>query len=461
MLRRFLQNRSGNFAVSTAILSIPIFAMVGLSVDYGRAVLQRQAMQNAADAAVLAAASSGEITIDGLTDIATRFYRTNMAEAGYPSATTLQLTKDANDDLTVSVSDMTPLTLGAMFYPKGLNVGVSAKASRQSGNKLEIALVLDTTYSMSSFGNFGTRMMDLRYAVQNMMYEFRQADPDGVNIRVAMVPFAQYVNIGTNWQGQDWLQYMYWNRMNWVAVPTPMGTSFTVTRNSCRHTSSTCTFEFGSNDGIPETVKTCTPTGALTCSQATTNYTWRGCVGSRPSPYDLTTQGVSDQPYPALANVGCGDPVIPLTNNLRSISAAAWSLTPSGETYVGAGILWGWNVLTPDPPFTEAAPMDGKVNKVMVVMTDGANTRAPDYPAHNSKDQSQSTRNMLALCDSVKRDGITLYTVAFRINDPQAIQALRTCASSDQAAFLSDRSLSLVAILTKIARNVAGARLTM
>ena len=49
--------------------------------------------------------------------------------------------KDAADNLTVTVSDTTPLTLGAIFYPQGLKIGVTAQANRQTGSKVEIALV--------------------------------------------------------------------------------------------------------------------------------------------------------------------------------------------------------------------------------------------------------------------------------------------------------------------------------
>ena len=42
--------------------------------------------------------------------------------------------------------------------------------------------------------------------------------------------------------------------------------------------------------------------------------------------------------------------------------------------------MWGWNVLTPGPPFTEARASG--VRKAMVLMTDGTNnvSRLPTAP---------------------------------------------------------------------------------
>jgi hypothetical protein len=38
------------------------------------------------------------------------------------------------------------------------------------------------------------------------------------------------------------------------------------------------------------------------------------------------------------------------------------------------GIMWGWRILSPAPPFTEGRPYDKKDNdKFLIVMTDGEN----------------------------------------------------------------------------------------
>ena len=52
-------------------------------------------------------------------------------------------------------------------------------------------------------------------------------------------------------------------------------------------------------------------------------------------------------------------------------------MEPSGDTNVPEGMAWGWRVVSGGEPFTEGRPDDEKGNdKVVIVLTDGANTYA-------------------------------------------------------------------------------------
>ena len=62
MLKSFASNRSGNFGMMAALLSLPLFGAAALAVDYVNAASHRASIQNAVDAAVLAAAASGKKT---------------------------------------------------------------------------------------------------------------------------------------------------------------------------------------------------------------------------------------------------------------------------------------------------------------------------------------------------------------------------------------------------------------
>jgi Flp pilus assembly protein TadG len=64
-MNRFFKSKSGSFAVMTAILVIPILATFGLAVDYTKASEIKSGAQNAADAAVLAAASATDSSMNG------------------------------------------------------------------------------------------------------------------------------------------------------------------------------------------------------------------------------------------------------------------------------------------------------------------------------------------------------------------------------------------------------------
>ena len=45
-----------------------------------------------------------------------------------------------------------------------------------------------------------------------------------------------------------------------------------------------------------------------------------------------------------------------------------------GGTNIMEGVMWGWRVLSPEPPFTEGKAYDDPENdKFLIVMTDGEN----------------------------------------------------------------------------------------
>jgi hypothetical protein len=56
-LRQFIKDRRGATAITFALLLVPLLGFAGLAVDYSRASNDRSRLQNAADAAALAAAS--------------------------------------------------------------------------------------------------------------------------------------------------------------------------------------------------------------------------------------------------------------------------------------------------------------------------------------------------------------------------------------------------------------------
>ena len=54
-LASFRSDTGGNFAITLAIVAIPLFLSAGLALDYSSAYMFRERLQNAVDAATLAA----------------------------------------------------------------------------------------------------------------------------------------------------------------------------------------------------------------------------------------------------------------------------------------------------------------------------------------------------------------------------------------------------------------------
>ena len=131
-------------------------------------------------------------------------------------------------------------------------------------------------------------------------------------------------------------------------------------------------------------------------------------------------------------------PILPLTNDKSAAISLIKSMQAKGGTNILEGVMWGWRVLSPEPPFTEGKAYDDPENdKFLIVMTDGENwhqarsnhnkssyhsfgyrreqapRRAPTPPPRWSAQMNTKT---LTACQNAKAAGLKVYTVAFRLD---------------------------------------------
>ncbi|MEP9390593.1 TadE/TadG family type IV pilus assembly protein [Mesorhizobium sp. KR9-304] len=80
MFRRFWRSESGNFAIITAITSIPLLAGVAAAVDYTHALNKGGQLQNSLDASALAIATAYHLGMsdEELTELGRDYYKRNM-----------------------------------------------------------------------------------------------------------------------------------------------------------------------------------------------------------------------------------------------------------------------------------------------------------------------------------------------------------------------------------------------
>jgi Flp pilus assembly protein TadG len=189
MLHSFFANRSGNFAIITALLSVPLVAAVGLAVDYTSASAQRQEMHNASDGAALAIARAGQnVNLIQAKIIAEDFIEANytgvysgldVSKTGETWSVTLEAEADSSFANIIGVEKM-PITVisSATFALK----------------TYEIGLVLDTTGSME-----GEKLAKLKEAattlVDTMATEVGAQGRAGT-VKFSLVPFSTFVNVG-------------------------------------------------------------------------------------------------------------------------------------------------------------------------------------------------------------------------------------------------------------------------
>ncbi|CAN5128795.1 ubiquitin-activating E1 FCCH domain-containing protein [soil metagenome] len=198
LVRRFAASSRGNVAMIFA-LSLPILVMITMGgVDINRASTVRVNLQDALDAATLAAARSVAVTDADLTTIGNKALKANLA--AYPDINLGSATFHMNADQVVIADasvNVKTLVANIILPPYGkllddyLPVGAHSEVNRSSKN-IEVGLVLDITGSMS-----GSRISDLKAAATQLVDIVVQTVQTPYYTRMAIIPYSIGVNMGS------------------------------------------------------------------------------------------------------------------------------------------------------------------------------------------------------------------------------------------------------------------------
>lgn len=165
---------------------------------------------------------------------------------------------------------------------------------------------------------------------------------------------------------------------------------------------------------------------------------------------------------PGLMNISCTSTLLPLNSNVSVLHAAIDGMVASGYTYIPAGLMWGWRTLSPPAPFSKSIKGGpDPVKQVLVLMTDGANTKSPTYPEHNGTNTSEANDLTSTICKNMKKPSvdIEIYTIAFQVTDATIKNILQTCASKPNFYYNASDNTQLVAAFDDIARSLTTLRL--
>ena len=380
-----------------ALTVIPLCLVLGVAIDFLDASNLRSGLQGAVDAAVLAAGAQGSDDDATLEATVARFMDANLTASAKAALGSVRVTFTKPATIRVEAQ---AVSKNSFLKLVGIDVTpVAVTSEAVMGNPLEVALVLDNTGSMA-----GSKEAALRKAGRELVDTVMV---DQADVKVAVVPFSQYVNVGVQNRTAPWLKL-----------------------------------------------------GSIPASE-----TWAGCVRSRLQPLDVTDRSpqvlypILTQQTSVALDQFCPGPLTPLTADKSVVLAAVNGMVMNGNTYIPAGLMWGWNVLSRDPPFTEAKASG---RKAMVLMTDGENNRSNfAYGYHEGTNVPAAVATMLTLCSNIKQAGIHLYTVAFAISgaDLPVIGQLRTCASDSGSAFAADDGTALIQVFRDITKQLKVLRL--
>ncbi|HFE39051.1 MAG TPA: VWA domain-containing protein [Gammaproteobacteria bacterium] len=475
MLIRYTKDIRGNMAAIFAVCIMMIMAAVGAAVDFTSIANKRAKYQSIADAAVLAAARSGEKKQKDLKKIALATVNANNG-TGDKLHVKLKL-NGKTGKIQVFVTGKHKTSIMGLFGKPYADVEALAEAPLSISDPANIVLVLDTTWSMN-----GTKMTALKAAANDLVDILSEYENE--NLQMGVVPFAQYVNVGLSRRNEVWLydtkdykvkkpDYCYYEvigktncRMeSYPATPAQPGTPAGTCYNdgvpySCGGSGPT-PYQPGGESEVCDNVYSPTQT----CVPQFTEYTWYGCVGSRMAPLHLQAN-YKKVKIPGLYNISCSSEIQTLTHDLKKVKATISGLAASGETYLPSGLIWGWRELTRKLPLLEAkAKYKKNTRSIMILMTDGKNTLSKNYSSvneklHTSADVADADKVSAKLCKRIKKDEIEIYTIAYDIKNKAAKDLVKNCASTPGLYFEANNSTELKKAFKDIGQSLLKLRLT-
>jgi Flp pilus assembly protein TadG len=393
--RGFWSDHRGNIAIVFGLMVFVIFGGAGIAIDMQRSNAVRSEIVEATDAAILAAARykmSHPNADDGeLSAIGRRVFDNGVTNDKLIKISGFTIVSDPNTNvLTADVDGQMNALIMGMLGRRYINVGTVSQVKFGKPPVIEIAMALDVTGSMNQKGKIGA-LKDAAKDLVETLFEAEDAD-----VMIGIVPFAQYANIGDDYDSATWL----------------------------------------SNPGAA----------------------FKGCVGSRNYPYNTLDSDYTAQKVPGLSGAPCPDALMPLTTDKDALLTLIDQLDANGWTYIPAGLNPAWQLLTPTAPFTEGrsfediAKVDGM--KTLILMTDGENTRAPDYPTHNSASEVLANELTEEICVNIKAQDIMIYTIAFDLTDPKIKAILEECATSPSHFFDAANAADLTDAFASIANSL-------
>jgi Flp pilus assembly protein TadG len=422
LIRRFVTNRDGGAAPMLALAALPLFGFVGAAVDFSRAATVRTAMQSALDATALAMSKDAQnLSPADLGTKATAYFNAVFDKS---EATNVQLTQQFSAPQAGSfVLKLTGSGSVTPMFTKLLGqsqINFSATAEVLWGiKKLNLALVLDNTGSMSS----NAKMTNLKIAAHNLLTTLKAAAKQPGDIKVAIVPFATDVNVGTSHVNADWIDWTDWENEN----------------GSC-------------SNSYYSTKSSCVSHGKIWTSDS--HSTWNGCVNDRDQNNDVKNTapatGNATTLWRAHQANNCPTSMMTLSEDWVTLNTKVDAMTPTGNTNTTIGLAWGYQLLSPVAPFyAPAAAPD--LDKVIIILTDGTNTQNR-WTSSSSSIDSRTQK----VCDNIKADNIKLYTV--RVIDGNAT-LLKNCATKPTMFYDVDQAIELNSVFSSIAQNLANLRI--
>jgi Flp pilus assembly protein TadG len=393
---QFQSNDSGNMMVMFALTLVPIIFASGMAVDYSRASSARVEMQAAVDSAALAAAHrASQLSDQELNDYANQYFMANFND---PSVK-IQSFEARKEEDSVFASGTGTIPTSLALGIESLPVEAEARVGWNSPDReIEVALVLDNTGSMGSFG----RLEELKKAATHFVNTLEDVSENVKSVKISIVPFNNRVKVGTSNSGASWLDF-----------------------------------------------------SGVSSSQ------WNGCVNERGRPYNTNDAAYRPGNRDTLHYAeNCGSEnlheVVRLTDEFGTLRGVIEDMQAQGTTNITLGAMWGLSTLSETGVFGDGAPASRKgVEKYMILLTDGDNTEGRFHPYREPNPAMDP--ETAAACNTVKNAEIRLYTIRLMQGNETL---LRNCASGNDSYYNVENAANLTKAFDDIVKKIGNIRLT-
>ncbi len=433
LFRRFSSDQNGAVAILFGLCLIIVFMFSSLATDSARIYDVTSRVQAALDAAALAGAKSMDIEGASAAQIqqrAKQFFESRVAELriGKVELTDFIATPDeTTSTVTASVNVSMSTMFGSLFKGGAPTAFPRTASATYETIKIELSLVVDITGSMADSGKIDS----LKVAAKELVDTLFASNPGPQQIRVALVPYSASVNAGsfhdavTNGGGGA----TTWSWSSWGGGWAASGTD-------------TCVVERDGSHAYTDAA----PNGA-------------GVYLGTSSTADNSNYSCPEASVTPLADLADATQ----RNNFK---AAIDALTPIGGTAGHLGTAWGWYMLSPDwaylwPAANRPLVSQPKLIKAVILMTDGDFNTSYKNGSINATDPSSagsSPYQALQLCQNMKVDGLTIYSVSFMA--PAIAEAtLRQC-SGNENFYDANSSSDLIGAFRDIVERLSKLRVT-
>jgi Flp pilus assembly protein TadG len=265
--RVFVRSRRGNVAMMFAIAMVPMTLAAGAGLDFARAMLVRQQMTGALDAAALAVGSTTGLDQTAAQALAQKYFDANYTvdKTAFGTPTVTIPASGYNNAGSVVLTATTPMPTILMKLAGITTMPVSTSSTVVWGqSKLWVALVLDNSGSMCQpdsqpcvdDANTSSKIYQEKDAAKTMLTSLQAVSTTAGDIKVSIVPFNREVSMGTASPTASYLDWTFWEAVPKANNTTTITDTYAVPNQRITSGSSPSTITFsawGPGDSCPFT----------------------------------------------------------------------------------------------------------------------------------------------------------------------------------------------------------------